>query len=149
MLLKDTKKWETSYVLWKKLEATKKKGNGNSSTDNTIDLEYDGKSLGADATEDRDGRAKRPVGHKATKTKMHRQASTMAFQETLREFMVKKEEAITERKVRRRKEKEVTTKSFVDLQMRAIEVEESLAKSILVEAEARQGSWKPMPSPRC
>jgi hypothetical protein len=32
MLLKDTKKWEISYALWRKLEnAKKKKGNGKSS----------------------------------------------------------------------------------------------------------------------
>ena len=104
MLLKDTKKWETSYALWKKLEMAKKKGNGNSSTDGTIDLEYDGQSLGTDATEEAGGggRAKWPAGHKATKIEMHRQASSMAFQETLRELMVKKEEAISKREESRR-----------------------------------------------
>jgi hypothetical protein len=49
--------------------------------------------------------------------------------------MVKKEEAITEREEKRREEKEATTKSFVDLQVGALEVEEDLAKSKLIEAE--------------
>jgi hypothetical protein len=81
LLLKDTKKWETSYTLWKKLDMAKKKDNGNSSTDDTIDLEYDGQSLGADATEEAcgGGRAKRPADHKATMTDMHHQASSLAF----------------------------------------------------------------------
>jgi predicted nucleic acid-binding Zn-ribbon protein len=83
------------------------------------------------------GRAKRPVGHKERKIKMHCQASSMAFQETLRELIVKMEEAIAERKERRRKEKEATAKGFVDVQLRALEVEESLAKSRLVEAKAK------------
>jgi hypothetical protein len=45
MLLKDTKKWKTSYVFWRKLENAKKKGNYNSSMDGTIDHEYDGQNL--------------------------------------------------------------------------------------------------------
>jgi hypothetical protein len=95
-LLKDTKKWETSYTLSRKLEDVNKKGNGNSSIDGTIDLKYDGQNLGVPSTEEAGGggRAKRPVGHKATKTDMHRQASSLAFQDTLRELMIKKEEAI-------------------------------------------------------
>jgi hypothetical protein len=68
---------------------------------------------------------------------MHREASSLVFQETLRELMVKKEEVITEREERQRKEKEATTKSFVDLQLRALEVEEASAKFSLVEAEAK------------
>jgi hypothetical protein len=52
MLLKDTKNWETSYVLWTQLENAKKKGNGNSSTDGTINLKYDVQSLGARFTDE-------------------------------------------------------------------------------------------------
>jgi hypothetical protein len=78
---------------------------------------------------------------------MHHQASSLAFQETLRELMAKKEEAIVEREERRHKEKEATTKSFVDLQLRALEVEEAQVKSILIEAEAKASSWMRMPSP--
>jgi hypothetical protein len=48
--------------------------------------------------------------------------------------MVKKEETIAEREERRRKEKYATTKSFVDLQMRALEVKDALAKSCKVYA---------------
>jgi hypothetical protein len=61
----------------------------------------------------------------------------MTFQETLRELMVNKEEAIAEREERHHKEKEATAKSFVDLQVRALEVEEAIAKSKLVEAKAK------------
>jgi hypothetical protein len=51
--------------------------------------------------------------------------------------MVKKKEALAEREEMRHKEKEVATKSFGDLQMRDIEVEEANAKSRLLEAEAK------------
>ncbi|KAK1626312.1 hypothetical protein QYE76_000627 [Lolium multiflorum] len=64
-------------------------------------------------------------------------ASSLAFQDTLRELMIKKEETIAEREERRRREKETTTKSFVDLQMRALEVKDALAKSMFVETEAK------------
>jgi hypothetical protein len=47
--------------------------------------------------------------------------------------MVKKEEAIAKKEERRRKEKEAPAKSFVDLQLRAVEVEEAGAKSILLD----------------
>jgi hypothetical protein len=58
--------------------------------------------LSVNATEEAGGggRAKQPIGHKATKTNMHHQASSLAFQETLRELMAKKKEAITEREER-------------------------------------------------
>jgi hypothetical protein len=52
MLLKDTKKWKTSYALWRNLENAKKNVNGNSSTDGTINLEYDVQSLGARFTDE-------------------------------------------------------------------------------------------------
>jgi hypothetical protein len=64
-------------------------------------------------------------------------------------LIFKKEEAIAEREERWHKEKEATAKSFVDLQVRALAVEVALAKSKLVEAEAKAGSWMSMPSPRC
>jgi hypothetical protein len=39
----------------------------------------------------------------------------LAFQETFKELMTKKEEATAEREERQRRDKEATTKSFVDL----------------------------------
>jgi hypothetical protein len=98
IFLKDTKKWETSYTLWKKLKDGKK-GNSNLSTDGTIDLKYDGQCFGKPSTDEAGGggHAKRPVGNKATKINMNPQASSLAFQDTLRELMVKKEETIAER----------------------------------------------------
>jgi hypothetical protein len=89
------------------------------STDGTIDLKYDGQCFGKPSTDEAGGggHAKRPVGNKATKINMNPQASSLAFQDTLRELMVKKEEAIPEREERRRKEKEATAKISVDLQL--------------------------------
>jgi hypothetical protein len=120
----------------------KKKGNDNSSMNGTINLEYDGQSLGARSTDKvgGGGGAKQPVGHKATKTNMHHQASSLAFQETLRELMVKKEEAITKKEERRRKEKEASTKSFVDLQLRAPEVKSPLQSLDSSRPKPRLGS---------
>ena len=51
--------------------------------------------------------------------------------------MVKKEETIAEREERQHNEKEATAKIFVDLQLRALEVEEALVKSKVLEAEAK------------
>jgi hypothetical protein len=50
--------------------------------------------------------------------------------------MTKKEEANAEREARRRRDKEATTKSFVDLQERLVAADESLAKARMLESEA-------------
>jgi hypothetical protein len=52
-----------------------------------------------------DSRARWPLGHKASKTDIARQAGSLMFQETFREIIVEKEEAIAEREERRRKDK--------------------------------------------
>jgi hypothetical protein len=46
------------------------------------------------------GRARRPPGHKASKADIARQDGSLAFQETSREIMIEKKEAIAERKER-------------------------------------------------
>jgi hypothetical protein len=58
---------------------------------------------------------RRPPGHKAAKADIAWQAGSLAFQETFKELMTKKEEATPEREERRRRDKEANTKSFVDL----------------------------------
>lgn len=108
--LRTAKKWELNYVLWKELN-DEKKGNGksNASTCGVIDLDDDNgecvDNTGGDGTA---ARACRPGGHKAKKVDIARQARSLAFQETLRKILKKKEEAITEREETPCKEKEAT-----------------------------------------
>jgi hypothetical protein len=47
----------------------------------------------------------RPPGHKASKADIARQAGSLAFQETFRDIMVKKKEAISKREERQSKYK--------------------------------------------
>jgi hypothetical protein len=47
--------------------------------------------------------------------------------------MVVKKEAIAEREERRHRDKEVTTKSFIDLQERSVAANEAIAKARLLE----------------
>jgi hypothetical protein len=61
----------------------------------------------------------------------------LAFQETFKEIMTKKEEAIAEREEQWRRDKEATTKNFVDHQERSIAADEAFAKARLLEAEAK------------
>jgi hypothetical protein len=51
--------------------------------------------------------------------------------------MTKKEEATAEREERWRRDKEATTKSFVDLQERSVAADKAIAKARLLEAEAK------------
>jgi hypothetical protein len=59
----------------------------------------------------------------------------LAFQETLKELMTKKEEATVETEERRHKDKEATTKSFIDLQEWSVAADKAIAKARLLEAE--------------
>jgi hypothetical protein len=63
----------------------------------------------------------------------------LAFQETFWELMVKKEETTAEREERRRKDKEATAKSYVDLQERSLVADEGIVKArhLVVEAKSR------------
>jgi hypothetical protein len=61
----------------------------------------------------------------------------LVFQETFKELMTKKEEATAEREEWQRRDKEATTKSFVDLQERSVAADEAIAKARLLEAEAK------------
>jgi hypothetical protein len=82
-------------------------------------------------------RQRRPPGHKATKADIARQAGSLAFKETFKELMTNKEEATAEREERQRRDKEATTKSFVDLQEWSVAADEAIAKARLLEAEAK------------
>jgi hypothetical protein len=83
------------------------------------------------------GWKRRPLGHKDTKADITRQADSLAFQETFKELMIRKEEVIAEREERRRRDKDATTKSFVDLQERSVAADKAIAKARLLEAEAK------------
>jgi hypothetical protein len=83
------------------------------------------------------GRKRRPLGHKASKADIARQTGSLALQEIFKELMTKKEEANAEREERQRRDKEATTKSFVDLQERSVVADESLAKARMLEFEAK------------
>jgi hypothetical protein len=112
-ILKDSKKWEDSFTLWLELENKKGKGNDNASIVDVIDIDGEGPAtsglLGA-------VQQCRPPSHKGTKADIGRQAGSLAFQETFKELMTKKEEATAEREEQRHRDKEATTKSLIDLQ---------------------------------
>jgi hypothetical protein len=55
----------------------------------------------------------------------------------LKELMVKKEEAIAERREWQRRDKDATTKSFVDLQEWSIAADDAIAKARALEVEAK------------
>jgi hypothetical protein len=93
-ILKDSKKCEDSFALWLELENKKGKGNNNASTGDVIDVDGEGPAASGlpGAVEHR-----WPPGHKGTKADIARQAGSLAFQETFKELMTKKEEATAER----------------------------------------------------
>ena len=129
MEIKECQKWKTSYALYKKCFGH---GNGNDST--VIDLEEGGPSTGDPSN---GGRTPRPRGHKSSKLDLKCDASSTALHETLESLMDEKEEANAKRDEKRRMEKEATSAIFIDLQKRVLEVEESKARSIAIEAEAK------------
>jgi hypothetical protein len=133
------KKREDSFVLWLELENKKGKGNDNASTGNVIDVDGEGPvASGLPGVV----RQRRSPGHKATKADITQQAGSLAFQETFKELMTKKEEATAEREERRRRDKEATTKSFVDLQERSVASDEAIAKARLLKARLLEAEAK-------
>jgi hypothetical protein len=78
-----------------------------------------------------------PRGNKATKSDLKRDAAALALSETFKGWMVDKEEAIAKSEEKRNQEKKATCIQFFDLTMKAITVEESLAKAKAPEAEAK------------
>ena len=132
-VLRDTKKWETSYDAWRLADEAKQKGKATAA--GVVDLEEADPQ--APAGPSSSGRVRRPAGQKSTKAEMARLAAQTSFQDTIRELMGKKESALAEREDRRRKEKEVAEKHFHELQSKALEVDESMAKARLMEMEAK------------
>jgi hypothetical protein len=120
--LKDRCKWELGYLLYKK---NLKNGGGNDSV--VIDLEEEGSTNGA--------LPKLPRGHKTSMADLKRDASTLFFGETLKGLMAEKEDAVAKRDEKRRREKEATRNSFIDLTKRALDIEESNARAEAIEAE--------------
>jgi hypothetical protein len=106
--LKDFPKWQYSFKAWYK-DGKKRP------EDSTIDLEDDGSSKNM-ASKD-----KRP---QSKKTDLHRQASSIAMENTLRTVFIEKVEAKAKRDERRCQEKEEQMKSFTDIQRRTLEVQE-------------------------
>jgi hypothetical protein len=81
-----------------------------------------------------------PPGHKATKADIARHVGSLTFQETFKELMTKMEEVTAKREERWRRDKEATTKSFIDLQERSVATDEAIARAI--------GCWRPRPRQR-
>jgi hypothetical protein len=80
---------------------------------------------------------KRSRGHKATTSDMKKDVVALALSETFKGWMANKEEAIAVTEEKKLRKKEATTNAFYDLTKKAIEVEESMAKTKAIEAEAK------------
>jgi hypothetical protein len=78
---KDSKKWEDSFALWQELKNKKGRGNDNASTGDVIDVDAQGPCIGnPEGTGLAAGaRMRQPLGHKATKADIARQAGSLAF----------------------------------------------------------------------
>jgi hypothetical protein len=113
------------------------RANGNASTGDVIDVDAQGPCIGnpQDTGLAAIARKRRPLGQKATKADIARQVDSMAFQETFKELITKNKEATAEREERWRRDKEATTKSFVNLQERSVAADEAIAKARLLEAK--------------
>jgi hypothetical protein len=70
------------------------------------------------------------------------------FQKNLKELMVKKEEDIAERREWRCRDKDATTKSFVDLQEWSVANDEAIAKARVLEVEAKTKALESEAKPR-
>jgi hypothetical protein len=66
----------------------------------------------------------RPRGHKASKTDLHREASSIALGNTLKSVFADKEEASAKRDERRRRDKEEHMQCFTDIQRKILEVQQ-------------------------
>jgi hypothetical protein len=126
-VLKDFEKWKLTYKSFKK---TLKNGKALA----TMDIE--------DEDGDKTTLPHRPRGHKATTSNMKRDAAALALSEIFKRWMADKEEAIAMRKEKKHREKEATTNAFFNITKKAIEVEESMAKTKEIEAVTKLMSKK-------
>jgi hypothetical protein len=77
-------------------------------------------------------------GHKSSKDgDLKRDASTLAFGETFQGLMAQREDALSKRDKKRRREKEATCASFIDFTKRAFKIEESIARTKAIETKAK------------
>jgi hypothetical protein len=100
-------KWKHSFKLWYK--------DGKRTTEDNEDEEVPGKG---GAYKDR------PRGHKARKTDLRRQASSLALGNTLKLVFADKEEASAKRDERRRQDKEEQMQSFTSIERKTLEVQQ-------------------------
>jgi hypothetical protein len=115
--LKDYEKWKASFVLWYK---------DGKRTAEDIDQETPGEG-GADE--------KRSRGHKASKTDLRCEASSIALGNTLKSVFAEKEEESAKMDEQRRQDKEEHTQSFFDIQRTTLEVQQR--KLVLAEVKER------------
>ena len=131
-MLKDCPKWQLSYGTYlKACEEAKQRSRANAAP-GTIDLDDEFPGMAANG-----GRTPRPKGHKASKEELIREATTFKLQEKFKKMIAGKETTIALREERRRKEKEAVVSTFVVLQKKAMEIEETNAKARMKEAEAK------------
>jgi hypothetical protein len=81
--------------------------------------------------------AKRPRGHKASKTDLRREASTIALGNTLKSVFADKEEASAKRDEQRRRDKEEHMQSFANIQRRILEFQQRKLDLAEVKERAR------------
>jgi hypothetical protein len=117
--LKDFDKWKASFLFWFK--------NGKrTAEDNDQDTPSEGGAY-----------AKRPRGHKASKTDLRREASSIALWNTLKSVFADKEEASAKRDEQRRRDNEKHMQSFVDIQRRTLEIQQKKLDLAEVKERAR------------
>jgi hypothetical protein len=121
-VLKDLEKWRLTYKAYKKSLRIGK-------APATVDLEEEDGEKGT--------LPRRPRGHKATTNDIKRDAAALALSKTFKGWMANKEEAIAKREEKKHREKKATCNQFLDLTKKAIEVEKSMAKAKIIEAEAK------------
>jgi hypothetical protein len=81
--------------------------------------------------------AKCPRGHKASKTDLHREASSIALGNTLKSIFAHKEETSAKRDEQRRWDKEEHIQSFADIQRRTLEIQQRKLDIAEVKERAR------------
>jgi hypothetical protein len=110
-VLKDFEKWRLTYAAYKK---SLKNGKAPA----TVDLEEEDGDKGT--------LPRRRRGHKATVSNIKCDATALALRENFKGWMANKEESLSKREEKKRREKEATCNQFFDLTKKAIEVEESI-----------------------
>jgi hypothetical protein len=117
--LKDYEKWKTRFLLWFK----------------------DGKRTTKDSDQETPSEggayAKRPRGHKASKTDLRRVASAIALGNTLKSVFADKEEASAKRDEHRHRDKEEHMQSFTDIQKKTLEIQQRKLDLAEVKERAR------------